>query len=253
MSVAQRIPLIIVGAAGRMGSELVRAATNAEDIDVVAMVDTTPGFEDDLSAAIERTKPKVLVDFTSPEVGAKHALLAIRSGVAPVVGTSGLSEDSLQAIDALSNTSKVPAMVVPNFAIGAVLMMKFSEIAAEWMPNVEIIEMHHDKKFDAPSGTATSTAMRIAKKRKSAPSDNTREIKYEGARGASVAGIAVHSVRLPGMVAHQMVSFGAPGETLTIRHDSIDRVSFMDGVLLCARRIWTLDGLTIGLDRLLFE
>jgi 4-hydroxy-tetrahydrodipicolinate reductase len=147
----------------------------------------------------------------------------------------------------------VPGMVVPNFAIGAVLMMRFAEIAAAWLPDCEIVEMHHDRKEDAPSGTAQMTAQRIGKARTEEPTRLPRAaIKVEGVRGGSVAAVPIHSVRLPGLVAHQIVMFGGPGETLTLRHDSMDRASFMSGVKLCVRKVRTLEGLAVGMDKLIF-
>ena len=174
----------------------------------------------------------VAVDFTVPDAAAGNALACLDQGVPAIVGTSGITQEALDALDALSSEQGVPALVVPNFALGAVLMMRFAEAAAAWLPRAEIVELHHDGKLDAPSGTAKATAERM-----------------EAVAGAQ---IPIHSIRLPGLVAHQEVVLGGRGETLTIRHDSLSRDSFVPGVLLAVERIGTLPpGLTIGLDALL--
>lgn len=256
----------MAGAAGRMGRESARALGGAEGVALVAAVDRrhvgeplvdvagspAPSFpiQTDLHLALEGAN--VLLDFTEPGSAFGNAEAALRSGVAPVVGTSGLSPADLEVLARLAQESGVPAMVVPNFAVGAVLMMRFAELAAKWMPSAEIVEMHHDQKLDAPSGTAMRTAEMIASARGAVPERRGDTIvKSEGARGASVQTVPVHSIRLPGLVAHQMVLFGGRGETLTIRHDSLDRSSFMGGVLLAVREVWNQSGLVVGLDRLL--
>ena len=166
---------------------------------------------------------------------------------------TGISEANLEAIRELCEKHNTPGMYVPNFAIGAVLMMHFAEIAAKWLPDAEIIEFHHDRKEDAPSGTAMLTAEKIGNARVSSPTPLPKPLlKAEGARGGLVKEVPVHSVRLPGLLAHQEVIFGGPGETLTIRHDSLDRASFMQGVKLCAKSVRNLKGLTVGLDKILF-
>jgi len=260
------IRVLVAGAAGRMGSEVVRAITTAEGMAVVAAVD--PAHEDDevtdgcggtlvcggdLAHAIAESAPDVMVDFTHPSVVAGNLRIALAAGVDCVVGTTGLSE---AAIAELANL--IPEgtclFVAPNFAIGAVLMMRFAEQAAAFMPSVEIIELHHDRKADAPSGTALRTAMLIDAARGTGPDTPGKDTELpgaEGARGAVVGGIHVHSVRLPGLVAHQEVVFGGQGQTLTIRHDSIDRTSFMPGVVLAVRQVGARSGLVIGLEHLL--
>ncbi len=258
------IDVLVTGAAGRMGREVVKAVTAAKDMQVVAAIDpfwankTVPDgsgeeivCESDLPAAIEKTDPDVMVDFTSPDAVADNLRTALAAGVDCVVGTTGLSEDALASI-AKEATGKAALFVAPNFAIGAVLMMRFARQAAKHMPHVEVIELHHDAKADAPSGTAMLTARLISEARPRKPHAPGRETEIaEGARGAEVDGVPVHSVRLPGLVAHQEVIFGGQGQTLTIRHDSIDRTSFMPGVLLAIRKVGDLEGLVIGLDSLL--
>jgi len=171
-----------------------------------------------------------------------------------VIGTTGLSESNLRELASASRETKTSGIYAPNFAIGAVLMMRFSQMAAKWLPNCEIIELHHDRKEDAPSGTALLTAQLIGDARTEPPSRKPRPIfKVEGVRGGVVEDTPIHSVRLPGYVAHQEVIFGGTGEVLTIRHDSMDRISFMEGVKLCLREVRGLDGFVIGMDKLLFR
>ncbi|MBX7133340.1 MAG: 4-hydroxy-tetrahydrodipicolinate reductase [Fimbriimonadaceae bacterium] len=251
------VRVCVAGAAGRMGMESVKALAQADGIEVVAAVDRVrigetaypgaPALSADLGAGL--ADATVLLDFTHPEVAADNASLALSRGVAVVIGTSGVSRDQLDRLRVQAEEAQTPVLVVPNFAIGAVLMMQFAALAAKWMPSAEVIEMHHDQKLDAPSGTATRTAEIIASSRNQAPAVKEGTImKVACARGGMVESVPVHSVRLPGLVAHQMILFGGPGETLTIRHDSLDRTSFMPGVVLAVRRVWELEGLRIGLD-----
>jgi 4-hydroxy-tetrahydrodipicolinate reductase len=260
------IDVIVTGAAGRMGREVVRAVTAAEGMRVAAAVD--PGAEgvvlDDgaggtvtvggsLAAALSGAGTRVMVDFTVPSVVEANVEAALAAGVHCVVGTTGVGAEGWTGIVA-DAPDGVCLFVAPNFAVGAVLMMRFAEMAARHMPHAEIIELHHDRKLDAPSGTAIHTAARIAAARGEAPSAPGRETEvFEGARGAEVAGVPVHSVRLPGLVAHQEVLFGGQGQTLTIRHDSIDRTSFMPGVVLAIRGVVSRSGLVIGLEELMGE
>ena len=255
-----------------MGREVVRAVTGDNAMTLVAAADKShigsplselvPGISSggelriqaDLACALDATPADVLVDFSHHSVVRDNAVAALERGCAPVIGATGLTPETLDAIrDACAKTG-VPALFAPNFAVGAVLMMKFSELASPWYGDVEIIELHHDRKEDAPSGTALLTAELIGKARKQAPSSKpTPVVKAEGALGGRWHGVPVHSVRLPGMLAHQQVMFGAPGETLTIRHDSTDRAGFMHGVRLAIREVRSLSGLVIGLDKLLFR
>ncbi len=259
------IRVLVNGCFGRMGSQVVSAVSNACDMQLVAGVVSQPKatkalFDatgekiapvfDDLKAAIEKTKPDVVVDFTCPGVVENNIKIALATGVDCVVGTTGLATKTLVSLseDAPRGTTLFYA---PNFTTGAVLMMQFAKIAAKFFPDCDIIEFHHDGKADAPSGTAISTAQMIAEARESrssAPGKETELPGREGARGADVDGVYVHSVRNAGYVAHQEVIFGSAGQTLTIRHDSIDRSSYMPGVLLAIRNVGGREGLIIGLE-----
>ena len=257
------IDVLVTGAAGRMGGEVVRAVTSADGMRVVAAVDpsaagrsiddgsgATVTVSGDLAAAIAATRPQVMVDFTHPTAVEGNVRTALAAGVDCVVGTTGVPMPSLEAL-AAENPGPCLFMA-PNFAIGAVLLMRFAGEAARYMPHVEIIELHHDRKADAPSGTALRTAAIIADSRSEVPASPGRESEIvDGARGALVDGVSVHSVRLPGLVAHQEVIFGGVGQTLTLRHDSIDRTSFMPGVVLAVRQVGGRSGLVVGLDALM--
>jgi 4-hydroxy-tetrahydrodipicolinate reductase len=240
----------VLGAQGRMGTEVCRAVDAADDLELVAKVDQGDALSDITAANAE-----VVVDFTTPETVLDRVQWAIDQGINVVVGTSGFTEPKYEQIRQwLSDKPDVGVIVVPNFAIGAVLMMDFAAKAAKHFASVEIIELHHPNKVDAPSGTAQRTAEVIAAARAQAglgpvPDATTDEL--EGARGHQVEGIHVHSVRSAGLVAHQEVLFGTTGETLTIRHDSYDRASFMPGVLLAVRSVRQRPGLTVGLGPLL--
>jgi 4-hydroxy-tetrahydrodipicolinate reductase len=239
----------VLGARGRMGSTVVQAVTGADGLTVAAEVD-----EGDSRDAL--TGCDVVVDFTHPGAVLDNLRWCIDHGLDTVVGTSGFGDERLaQVRDWLAAAPDVRVLVAPNFSVGAVLMMRFAAQAARFFDSTEVIELHHAGKADAPSGTALRTAGLIADARKQAglglPPDATAS-ELPGARGATVDGIHVHSVRVAGLVAHQEVLLGGHGETLTIRHDSLDRASFMPGVLLAARKIKTLPpGLTVGLDPLL--
>lgn len=258
------ISVLVSGAAGRMGSEVVRAVSAEDDLRLVAAVDPahvgeqvqeTHGlvYAGDLAEAIEATRPDVMVDFTHPSVAAGNIETALSHGVHCVVGTTGLSTQTLEELAAGAKEGAC-LFVAPNFAIGAVLMMRFAAEAARFMPHVEIVELHHDRKADAPSGTALRTAALIASARHLVPEAPGRETEIvNGARGALVDDVTIHSVRLPGLVAHQEVLFGGQGQTLSIRHDSIDRTSFMPGVLLAIRNVIGRTGLIVGLEQLMGE
>jgi 4-hydroxy-tetrahydrodipicolinate reductase len=254
----------VVGAAGRMGAEVCRAVAAAEDCELVAAVDPgragasvrdISGVDSDLTVAdgldaLVDAGAEVAVDFTHPDTVADNLRWLLEHGVHAVVGTTGLSDDDLAELTELAGRSDANALLAPNFAIGAVLLMELAQRAAEHLPHVEIVELHHDGKADAPSGTALRTADLVAAARDESPEPVMGET-HPGARGADRAGIRVHAIRLPGLVAHQEVVFGGQGQTLTIRHDSIDRTSFMPGVLLAVRRVAELDGLVVGLEHLL--
>jgi 4-hydroxy-tetrahydrodipicolinate reductase len=194
-----------------------------------------------------------MVDFTIPASAMGNIQAALEAGVSPVVGTTGLSPADVEQVRRWTGEAGVGALIAPNFAIGAVLMMQFAAQAAKYMPDAEIIELHHENKLDSPSGTAVMTAQKIVAARETAPRpepSGTVE-KIPGGRGAVLEGVHIHSVRLPGYVAHQEVIFGGLGQTLTLRHDSMDRRSFMPGVILAVRKVRTLQGLTVGLEHLL--
>lgn len=262
------IRVMVCGAYGKMGLEVLKAVHRDEQLSIVGAVDVKSDFADvgeligigkngvpvgrDLNTVITETKPQVMVDFTSPDAVMNNIRTAIKNGVCPVVGTTGLSDDNLTEIRELCQAYKVNALISPNFSIGAILMMKLSQEVAKYMPHVEIIELHHDQKLDAPSGTAIRTAELITQTRGHLKQGHPSEFeKYEGARGGEFSGIRMHSVRLPGYVAHQEVIFGGLGQTLTIRHDSISRESFMPGVVLACKKVLTLDGLVCGLEHIL--
>ncbi|GAB4459496.1 MAG: 4-hydroxy-tetrahydrodipicolinate reductase [Armatimonadaceae bacterium] len=244
------IRVAVTGAQGRMGREVVQAVTGADGMEVVAAV----GRGDDLSEALRATKPDVLVEFSIPESVMPNVRTALREGVVPLVGTTGIRPADQEELTALCAETGTGCLIAPNFALGAVLLMRFAAEAARYFPDVEIIELHHERKKDAPSGTAARTAEMIAASRNTAPAaapSDAFEI-FPGARGGQAAGdIPVHSVRLPGFVASQEVLFGGPGQRLSLRHDSIDRASFMPGVLLAIRRAGTIKGLVVGLEELL--
>jgi 4-hydroxy-tetrahydrodipicolinate reductase len=239
----------VLGARGRMGREVIQAITAADGLEVAAEVDA----DDDRR---ELVGCDVVVDFTHPGVVMDNLHWCIEHDLDVVVGTSGFGEDRLDEVQGwLDEHPGVRILVVPNFSVGAILMMRFAEQAARFFPSVEVIELHHAAKADAPSGTALRTASMIGAARAEAglgpPPDATASA-LPGARGATVDEIHVHSVRVTGLVAHQEVLFGGQGETLTIRHDSLDRISFMPGVLLAVRSLATLpEGLTVGLEGLL--
>ena len=259
--------VIVNGACGRMGQAVLKAVQEADGLELVGAVDIKGGadtgslvglpangilVETDLEALLARKKPEVMVDFTRPDVVFGNVMTALAHKTSPVVGTTGLSDEQKAEIAKAAEANDTPAFIAPNFAIGAVLLMVMSRQAAKYMPDVEIIELHHDKKLDAPSGTAIQTAAMIAEVRKAHKQGNPDEFeKLEGARGADYEGMHIHSVRLPGYVAHQEVIFGGLGQTLTIRHDSLNRESFMPGVVLAAKKVRGLKGLTVGLDKLL--
>lgn len=238
----------VLGAKGKVGSTMVGAVQAAEDLALSAEVDAG----DPLSLLTE-TNTEVVIDFTHPDVVMDSLEFLIDNGIHAVVGTTGFTADRIKQVQSwLADKPTTSVLIAPNFAIGAVLSMHFARQAAPFFDSAEVVELHHPHKADAPSGTATRTAMLIAEARKGLPSNpDATSTSLPGARGADVGGIPVHSVRLAGLVAHQEVLFGTAGETLTIRHDSMDRTSFVPGVLLAVRRITERAGLTVGLEPLL--
>ncbi|MEI6830733.1 MAG: 4-hydroxy-tetrahydrodipicolinate reductase [Synechococcaceae cyanobacterium ELA445] len=275
------IPVLVAGALGRMGAEVIKAVTAAEGTTLVGAIDTTAGKEgldvglelglgelevaitSDLegslcaaSQAVRNAGPgggAVLVDFTHPKVVYEHTRAAIAYGVHPVIGTTGLSPEQLADLAAFAEKASVGAAVIPNFSVGMVLLQQAAAAAARFYDFAELTELHHNRKADAPSGTCIKTAELIEELGKSfnAPQVDEHET-LAGVRGGQRdSGLRLHSIRLPGLVAHQEVLFGAPGETYTLRHDTIDRSAYMPGVLLAVRKVRSLDGLVYGLERLL--
>ena len=264
----RNIKVIVAGARGRMGSEAVKLVHNTEHFELVATIDRkhngenlediegfqgiqTPIFSD-IHECFSKVEADVLIDLTTPEVGMYHTETALSYGIRPVVGTTGFTKDDLVKLESLTKEKNLGCIIAPNFAIGAILMMKFSQMAAKYFPDIEIIEMHHDQKLDAPSGTAAKTADLIASVREAKIQGHPNEKEtIPGARGANVDGMRIHSVRLPGLVAHQQVLFGSAGELLTIRHDSFNRASFMTGVKLAVEAVMNLDVLVYGLENII--
>lgn len=252
------IKVLVNGALGRMGRTVVAAVNADSELKAVGAVDIFEGeidglkVETDLDAALKKYSPDVMVDFTRPNVVFDNIMTALANKVSPVVGTTGLSDEAKEKIRELAEKNQTPAFIAPNFALGAVLMMLTAQKIAKYMPDVEIIELHHDKKLDAPSGTAELTAKMIAEVRPPHKQGHPDEVeRLDRVRGADFDGIRIHSVRLPGYVAHQEVIFGGLGQTLTIRHDSTGRDSFMPGVVLACKKVRNLRGLTVGLDKIL--
>lgn len=238
----------VLGAKGKVGTTMVGAVQAAPDLELSAAVDAG----DPLSLLTD-SGTQVVIDFTHPDVVMDNLKFLIKNGIHAVVGTTGFTAERLDTVRGwLDQHPEVGVLIAPNFAIGAVLCMHFAAQAAPYFESVEVIELHHPQKADAPSGTATRTAQLIAAARKDLPPNpDATSTGLEGARGADVDGVPVHSVRVAGLVAHQEVLFGTQGETLTIRHDSLDRTSFVPGVLLAVRQIGRRPGLTIGLEPLL--
>ena len=245
-----KIKVAVLGAKGRMGSESVKAISAADDLELVASLDLGDSLD-----LLKSSGAEVVLDFTTPDSVMKNLEYAITNGINVVVGTTGFDSKRIEEVKTLlAKNSKVGAIIAPNFGLGAVLMMQFAAKAATYFESVEIIELHHPEKADAPSGTATRTAELISdarsKAKKSAMPDKTSS-GLAGARGAKVGDVPIHSIRLRGLVAHQEVLLGDQGETLSIRHDSIDRSGFMPGVLLAIRSVKTRSGLTFGLENLM--
>lgn len=240
----------VLGARGRMGQQVCKAVDASPDLDLVAMVDAG-----DWLFSVADAGAQVLVDFTHPDVVMDNVRFAVDQGIHAVVGTTGITSERLDTIrEWLQDTPDLGVIVAPNFGIGAILSMKFAQLAARFYESAEVIELHHPTKVDAPSGTAARTASLIAEARQEAgmpPVPDATSQSLDGARGADVDGVRVHSVRAAGYVAHQEIIFGTAGETLSIRHDSLDRTSFMPGVLLAVRQISARPGLTVGIESLL--
>ncbi|MFE2046772.1 4-hydroxy-tetrahydrodipicolinate reductase [Streptomyces sp. NPDC059477] len=245
-----KLRVAVLGAKGRIGSEAVRAVEAAEDMELVAALGRGDSLE-----ALTASGAQVAVELTTPDSVMANLDFCVGHGIHAVVGTTGWTEARLaQLRDRLDSSPGTGVLIAPNFSIGAVLTMKFAQLAAPYFESVEVVELHHPNKVDAPSGTATRTAQLIAEARAkagSAPAPDATATALEGARGASVDGVPVHAIRLRGLLAHQEVLLGGEGETLTLRHDSLHHSSFMPGILLAARRVVTTPGLTFGLEHFL--
>jgi 4-hydroxy-tetrahydrodipicolinate reductase len=240
----------VLGARGKVGSEVCAAIEAAEDLELVALIDAGDPIEDLVSA-----RATAVVDFTNPDVVMANLEFCVRHGIHAVVGTTGFDEERLATLRGwLEEAPRTGVLIAPNFSIGAILMMRFAAEAAPFYESVEVVELHHPDKADAPSGTARRTAELVAAARRAAgrpPVPDATSTALEGARGADVDGIRVHALRVRGLVAHQEVVLGGVGETLTIRHDSLDRASFTPGVLTGLRAIASHPGLTVGLEHFL--
>lgn len=263
------LKIIIAGPRGRMGSEAVKLVANTAHFKLMAVVDhkydgmmlsDLEGFHSihnvpiytDFENCLQNVEADVLIDLTTPEVGMYHARTALQYNVRPVVGTTGFSTEELEELKTICHKKELGCIIAPNFAIGAVLMMKFSQMAAKYFNDVEIIEMHHDQKLDAPSGTAVKTAEMISSVREEKKQGHPNEKEtLNGARGADYNGMHIHSVRLPGLVAHQQVLFGSDGQTLTLRHDSYHRGSFMSGVKVAVEKVMIHNTFVYGLENIL--
>ena len=264
---SQKIKIIVSGAGGKMGRETVKAIRQTPDLELVGAVDLKMAGMDagevagigpigvaitsDLAKTVHATRAQIVVDFTHPTSAAKNIEAALMNGAHAVVGTTGIKEADIKKLTLISAKTGKSCLIAPNFALGAVLLMQFAQNAGRYFPDVEIIELHHEKKADAPSGTALHTAdvIALARKGKAAPDISKESVK--GVRGGLRSGVRVHSVRLPGLVAHEEVIFGAQGQTLTLRHDTTSREAFMPGVLLAIRAAFSLKGLKVGLENLL--
>lgn len=236
----------VLGAKGRMGATVCDTVDADDDLDLVARLD-----EGDSLEQLTRAGAEVVVDFTTPAAVKDNIRFLLENGIHAVVGTTGMSEADLAEVEKWADSSDANAFVAPNFALGAVLMMRFASEAAPYFHSAEITERHHERKLDAPSGTALRTADLMNEARNEPWPDSRSKETLEGSRGGDSAGIRIHSLRVRGSVAHQEVVLGADGETLTIRHDSLDRGSFMPGVVLAIKKVGSLDGLVVGLEHLL--
>lgn len=262
---AERISVAVAGASGRMGREVVRMVLEDDSLRLAAAVARTSGPVDagslvgmpdtgvpvtpDLQSALAAARPDVLVDFTSPKAAMPNAETAIAYGVRPIMGTTGFTPEQIDELDKQCRDKGIGGLIAPNFSIGAILMMKFSSMAAKYFPHVEIIEYHGDQKLDAPSGTSIKTAEWISQSRQELRQGNPQEEEViEGSRGGYYNGFRIHSVRLPGVFAQQEVIFGAFGQTLKIRHDSYDRAGYMPGVNVAIKKIMNVTGMVYGFE-----
>jgi 4-hydroxy-tetrahydrodipicolinate reductase len=262
------INIVIAGPRGKMGTEAVKMVIETEHFSLRAVVDSKndgkllreldgqPELDipvyDDLERCFSEVNCDVLIDLTKPDVGKRHLEIALQHSIRPVIGTTGFTDEEIERLSLLAEDKGTGAIIAPNFAVGAVLMMKFAQMASKYLPDVEIIEQHHDQKLDAPSGTALKTAQMIRQVRGVKQQGHPEEQEeLAGARGGNYDGIHIHSVRLPGLVAHQEVLLGGVGQTLKIRHDSINRTSFMPGVRLAVETVVKIDQLVYGLENII--
>lgn len=262
---AEKLKVIVVGAGGRMGREVVKLVLQDEELELAAAVNRSRAGEDagrlvglepcgvlvtdQLEDALRDSNADVMVDFTTPQYAYEHTSLAISYGVRPVMGTTGFTPEQIQDLDKQCQDKGIGGLIAPNFSIGAILMMKFAAQAAKYMPNLEIIEYHGDQKLDAPSGTAIKTAEMIAENREELRQGNPNEEEtIEGSRGGYYNGFRIHSVRLPGVFAQQEVIFGDFGQTLKIRHDSYERAGYMPGVKIGVQKVMEYTGMIYGFD-----
>ncbi|MEA5597224.1 4-hydroxy-tetrahydrodipicolinate reductase [Rivularia sp. UHCC 0363] len=270
------IPVVVNGAAGKMGREVIKAVSEAPDMDLVGAIDTSPEHQDKdagelaglseplevpitnqmepmLAYAAQNKQPGVVVDFTHPDSVYDNIRSAIAYGVRPVVGTTGLSPEQLRDLADFADKASTGCLIIPNFSIGMVLLQQAAVTASQYFDHVEIIELHHNQKADAPSGTAIKTAQMLGELGKTYNQAIVKETeKIAGARGSQAdEGIRIHSIRLPGLIAHQEVIFGAPGQVYTLRHDTSDRTCYMPGVLLAIRKVLQLKSLVYGLEKIL--
>ncbi|UUZ94452.1 4-hydroxy-tetrahydrodipicolinate reductase [Paenibacillus sp. P25] len=263
-----KIKVAVAGASGRMGREVVKMVLADPELTLAAAVarkatGTDAGrfvgldvcgitVTDDLELALAESKPDVMVDFTTPQLAAANAKLAIRHGVRPIMGTTGFTPEDIAELDMLCRDAQLGGLIAPNFSIGAILMMRFAAQAAKFFPHLEIIEYHGDQKLDAPSGTAVKTAELISEVREELRQGNPNEHEtIPGSRGGNYNGFRIHSVRLPGIFAQQEVIFGAFGETLKIRHDSFDRAGYMPGVNTAVKKVMGYTGMIYGFEHLI--
>lgn len=270
------IPVVVIGAAGKMGLEVVKAVAQAEDMNLVGAIDRNPEHQDKdagelaglseplevpitnqlesmLAFACQEKQPGVMVDFTHPDSVYDNVRSAIAYGIRPVIGTTGLSAAQIQELADFAEKASTGCLIIPNFSIGMVLLQQAAVTASQYFDHVEIIELHHNQKADAPSGTAIQTAQKLAEMGKPFNPALVEETeKLTGARGSQAEeGIRIHSVRLPGLIAHQEVIFGAAGQIYTLRHDTSDRACYMPGVLLAIRKVLQLKSLVYGLEKIL--
>ncbi|MFS1512375.1 4-hydroxy-tetrahydrodipicolinate reductase [Chengkuizengella sp. SCS-71B] len=260
----ETIKVAVSGASGRMGKEVVKMVLTSPELELVAAIDSKGGedagalvgldpcgvkIQDDLELALVESSAQVIVDFTTPHAVMKNTKMAIKHKVRPVVGTTGLTPQDIEELDELCKKEDIGGIIAPNFAIGAILMMKFAAQAAKYMPHLEIIEYHGDQKLDAPSGTSVKTAELISESRKEFRQGNPDEKEtIDGSRGGQYNGFRIHSVRLPGVFAQQEVIFGGHGQSLKIRHDSYDREGYMPGVNLAIQKVIDLNGIVYGFE-----